>query len=57
MQTDDYGPRWRGHYVPITSDADLDEELRARLQESHDVVGMQNDIAERRGRAPKRIIR
>ena len=54
-KTDDYGPRWRGHYVRITSDADLNEELRAWLQESHDVVGMQRGIAERRGRAPKSI--
>ena len=56
-KTDGYGPRWRGHSVRIRSDADLNEELRAWLQESHDVVGMQSDIAERRGRAPKRIIR
>ena len=56
-KTVDYGPRWRGHYVRIRSDADLNEELRAWLQESHDVVGMQSDTAKRRGRGPKRIIR
>ena len=39
----------------ITSAADLDDELRAWLQESHDVVGMQSDLAERRlGRAKSR---
>jgi hypothetical protein len=48
VKTVDYGPRWRGHYVRITSAADLDGELRAWLQESHDVVGMQSDVAERR---------
>jgi hypothetical protein len=44
VKTIDYGPRWRGHYVRITSAADLDDELRAWLQESHDVVGMQSDL-------------
>jgi hypothetical protein len=51
----DYGPRWRGHYVRITSAVDLDGELRAWLQESHDVVGMQSDLAKRRvGQAKSR---
>ena len=51
-KTVDYGARWRAHYVRITTTADLDGELRAWLQESHDVVGMQSDLAEpRRGRA------
>jgi len=55
VKTVDYGPRWRGHYVRITSAADLDGELRAWLQESHDVVGVQSDLAERRrGRAKSR---
>jgi hypothetical protein len=40
----DYGPRWRGHFVRISSEADLDDELRAWLQESHDVVGTQADL-------------
>jgi hypothetical protein len=53
VKTVDYGPRWRGHYVRITSAADLDGELRAWLQESHDVVGMQSDLAERHRRRPK----
>jgi hypothetical protein len=48
IKTVDYGPRWRGHYVRVASAADLDDELRAWLQESHDVVGMQSDLAERR---------
>jgi hypothetical protein len=52
VKTVDYGPRWRGHYVRIASVADLDDELRTWLQESHDVVGVQSDLAERRrGRA------
>jgi hypothetical protein len=51
VKTVDYGPRWRAHYVRITSAADLDDELRAWLQESHNVVGMQSDLVERpRGR-------
>lgn len=55
-KTVDYGPRWRGHYVRIRSAADLNEELRAWLQESHDVVGTQSDMAERRGGAQKSSI-
>jgi hypothetical protein len=43
VRTHDYGPRWRAHFVPIRSAADLDDELRAWLQESHDIVGMQRD--------------
>lgn len=39
----DYGARWRAHSVRIASADDLDDELRAWLQESHDVVGMQSD--------------
>jgi hypothetical protein len=37
----DYGARWRTHFVPIRSVDDLDDELKAWLQESHDLVGMQ----------------
>jgi hypothetical protein len=37
----DYGPKWRAHFVPIRSVGDLDDELKAWLQESHDVVGVQ----------------
>ena len=48
VKTIDYGPRWRAHYVRIASTADLDDELRAWLQESHDVVGTQSDLMERR---------
>jgi hypothetical protein len=40
----DYGPRWRGHYVLVESASDLDDELRAWLQESHDTVGLQSDL-------------
>jgi Domain of unknown function (DUF5655) len=45
VKTVDYGPRWLAHYVRIRSDADLDDELTAWLQESHDTVGLQSDIA------------
>ena len=40
----DYGPRWRGHYVLVQSEADLDDELKAWLQEAHDTVGLQSDL-------------
>jgi hypothetical protein len=43
----DYGPKWRVHFVPIRCAADLDAELTAWLQESHDSVGRQ--------RVPKQI--
>jgi len=39
----EYGPRWRAHRVRVVSEADLDEELRAWLQEAYDVVGLQQD--------------
>jgi hypothetical protein len=44
VKTADYGPRWRGHYVHVQSEADLNAELEAWLQESHDVVGLQSDL-------------
>lgn len=44
VKTEDYGPRWRAHYVRVRSTGDLDDELRAWLQESHDVVGVQADL-------------
>ena len=43
VKTIDYGPRWRAHYVRISSVEDVDAELRKWLQESHDVVGMQRE--------------
>ena len=43
VKTADYGPRWRAHYVLVRNDTDIDDELRAWLQESHDVVGMQSN--------------
>jgi len=42
-QRSDYGPRWRGHHVLVQAETDLDDELRAWLQESHDTVGVQDD--------------
>ncbi len=44
IRTVDYGPRWRGHFVRVRSAADLDDQFRAWLQESHDVVGTQSDL-------------
>jgi hypothetical protein len=41
VRTADYGPRWRGHVVLVRTEADLDDELKAWLQESHDIVGLQ----------------
>jgi hypothetical protein len=41
VATEEFGPRWRIHRVRVASAADLDDELRAWLQESYDVVGMQ----------------
>jgi len=45
VKTADYGPRWRGHFVTVQSHDDLDGELRAWLQEAHDTVGVQDDLA------------
>ncbi|HSK95441.1 MAG TPA: hypothetical protein VK891_02400 [Euzebyales bacterium] len=49
VKTEDYGPRWRLHFVRVRSDTDLDDELRAWLQESHDTVGLQHDLPRRGG--------
>jgi hypothetical protein len=38
---EDYGPNWRVHFLPIRSAGDLDDELKGWLQESHDLVGLQ----------------
>lgn len=43
VKTADYGPRWRGHFVLVRSDTDLNE-LMAWLQEAHDIVGLQSDL-------------
>jgi len=55
VKTADYGPRWLGHFVDITNAGDLDQELRNWLQESHDTVGIQDDIRPRGGRVRGRI--
>jgi hypothetical protein len=44
VTTEEYGPRWRIHHVRIRSAADLDDELRGWLQESHDLVGLQHGL-------------
>jgi len=41
------------HFVIIRAESDLDDQLRAWLQESHDIVGMQSDLRrQRRSRLP-----
>jgi hypothetical protein len=44
VKTVDYGRRWRAHFVLVRAQSDLDDELGAWLQESHDIVGMQSDL-------------
>lgn len=51
VKTADYGPRWRGHYVLVQSEADLNDELKAWLQEAHDIVGLQSDLRATRAKA------
>jgi hypothetical protein len=46
VKTIDYGPRWLAHVVRVQSSSDIDEELRAWLRESHDVVGLQTDLVD-----------
>jgi hypothetical protein len=41
LRTDDFGPRWRYHYVRVAGATSIDDELISWLRESHDVVGMQ----------------
>jgi hypothetical protein len=48
VKTHDYGPRWRGHYVEIRSEDDLNDELRSWLQEAYDTVGVQSDLPHRK---------
>jgi hypothetical protein len=43
-----FGPRWHVHSVRIRAAEDIDDELRAWLEESHDHVGMQRET----GRPP-----
>jgi hypothetical protein len=45
-KTEDYGPRWRYHYLAVRSEADLDDELLLWLQESHDLVGIQAGLGD-----------
>ena len=37
-------PRWRAHFVLVRAESDLDDELGAWLQESHDIVLIQSDL-------------
>jgi hypothetical protein len=53
-KTEDHGSRWRMHFVRMRSDADLDDELKAWLKESHDTVGLQSDLPRGRGPSPAR---
>jgi hypothetical protein len=52
VKTEDYGPRWRFHHLWVRTAADLDGELRAWLQESHDLVGLQRPPSRVEGGAP-----
>lgn len=45
VKTTNYGPRWQGHFIDILARGDIDDELRAWLQESHDTVGVQRDLS------------
>jgi hypothetical protein len=47
VKTADYGRRWQGHFVVVRSEDDLDDQLRAWLQEAHDTVGQQDDLGPR----------
>ena len=44
VKTADCGPGWRGHFIWIRAEQDLDDELSGWLQESHDTVGQQADL-------------
>lgn len=44
VRTADYGPRWRGHFVLVQAEADLNDELKAWWQEAHDIVGLQSAL-------------
>lgn len=44
LKTEEFGPRWRYHYLRVVNAADVDAELRGWLRESHDVVGLQKDL-------------
>jgi hypothetical protein len=43
VKTDDFGPRWRYHYVRITDASGVDPELLGWLHESYTSVGQQED--------------
>ena len=40
VKTEDFGPKWRVHFVDIRSAADLDDELHKWLEESFETVGI-----------------
>jgi len=40
----DYGQRWQAHQVRIRSATDIDDTMRAWLEESFRVVGLQRDL-------------
>ena len=50
LRTIDYGPRWRVHEVLVRREDDLDAQLHAWLQESHNVVGLQSGLVPGHGR-------
>jgi uncharacterized protein YlaI len=44
LRTDDFGPRWRYHYLRLGDASEVDAELVGWLRESHDLVGMQEEL-------------
>jgi hypothetical protein len=48
-KVEDYGPGWQIHHVRVAGESDLDDELGAWLQESHDTVGLQLPASSRLG--------
>jgi Domain of unknown function (DUF5655) len=43
-KTDDFGSRWRYHYVRMTDASGVDAELLGWMRESYDVVGQRADL-------------
>jgi hypothetical protein len=43
-KTDDFGARWRYHYLRISDASGVDAELLGWMRESYDVVGQQEEL-------------
>ena len=44
-RTEDYGPRWRYHYLRLAEPSGVDSELLGWMRESYEVVGLQQEVA------------